>query len=165
MQRLKSTPELQTTGDLYPPTSTCVQRSTEAFNRSTAPVGVWTADAVAARFEAAAVTARRLPSAKVQGYTNAWPTIVRNQWEMLARDEHVVCRFPPTPKDVQDMLEVMLWVQWLEVDQRHLVWMRAKRYGWREICTRFGMCRTTAWQHWQKCLQQVAQKLNESSKK
>jgi predicted DNA-binding protein (UPF0251 family) len=84
---------------------------------------------------------------------------------MLATDERVVCRFPPSPKDVEQMLEVMLWVQWLEVEQRHLVWMRAKRYGWRDICTRFGVCRTTAWQNWQKSIQLVAQKLNDSRKK
>ena len=70
----------------------------------------WTPDDVANRFEDAAVTARRLPSANVQGYFNAWPTIVRCQWEMLATDERVVCRFPPSPKDVEQMLEVMLWV-------------------------------------------------------
>ena len=123
----------------------------------------WTADDVANRFEDAAATARRLPSANVQGYFNAWPTIVRCQWEMLATDERVVCRFPPSPKDVEDMLEVMLWVQWLEVEQRHLVWMRAKRYGWREICTRFGFDRTTGWRHWNKAMQTMAEKLNEST--
>jgi hypothetical protein len=125
----------------------------------------WTADAVAVRFQDAATTARRLPSAKVQGYFNAWPDIVRCQWEVLAADERVVCRFPPTPKDVEQMLEVMRWVQWIEVEQRHLVWMRAKHYGWREICTRFGMCRTTAWQRWQQAMQLVAEQLNESLKK
>jgi hypothetical protein len=36
-------------------------------------------------------------------------------------------------------------VQWLEVEQRHLVWMRAKRYGWRDITIRFACDRTTAW--------------------
>jgi DNA invertase Pin-like site-specific DNA recombinase len=61
------------------------------------------------------------------------------------------------------MLEVMLWVQWLEVEQRHLVWMRAKRYGWREICTRFGFDRTTGWRHWNKAMQTMAEKLNEST--
>jgi hypothetical protein len=43
------------------------------------------------------------------------------------------------------MLETMRWVQWLEVEQRHLVWMRAKRYGWRDITIRFACDRTTAW--------------------
>lgn len=123
--------------------------------------GTWTVDALSARFESAAVTARRLPSAKVQGYFNAWPTIVRSQWEALAAaDERVLCRFPPSPKDVEQMLEVMLWVQWLEVEQRHLVWMRAKRYGWRDICTRFGFDRTTGWRHWHKAMELMAEKLN-----
>ena len=123
----------------------------------------WTPDDVANRFEDAAVTARRLPSANVQGYFNAWPTIVRCQWEMLATDERVVCRFPPSPKDVEEMLEVMLWVQWLEVEQRHLVWMRAKRYGWREISIRFACCTKTAQRHWQQALQLMVDHLNESS--
>jgi hypothetical protein len=42
------------------------------------------------------------------------------------------------------------WVQWLEVEQRHLVWMRAKRYGWRDITIRFACDRTTAWRRWQR---------------
>jgi hypothetical protein len=125
----------------------------------------WTPDDVANRFEDAAVTARQLPSANVQGYFNAWPTIVRCQWEMLATDERVVCRFPPSPKDVEQMLEVMLWVQWLEVEQRHLVWMRAKRYGWRDICTRFAIGRSTAWRHWNQAMALMAEKLNDSRKK
>ncbi len=122
----------------------------------------WTPDDVANRFEDAAVTARRLPSANVQGYFNAWPTIVRCQWEMLATDERVVCRFPPSPKDIEQMLEVMLWVQRLEVEQRHLVWMRAKRHGWREIAIRFACCTKTAQRHWQQALQLMVDRLNES---
>jgi hypothetical protein len=51
------------------------------------------------------------------------------------------------------MLETMRWVQWLEVEQRHLVWMRAKRYGWRDITIRFACDRTTAWRRWQRALQ------------
>jgi hypothetical protein len=126
----------------------------------TQAAGTWAVDAVSARFEDAAVTARRLPSARVHGYFNAWPTIVRCQWEMLAMDERVVCRFPPTPKDVEQMLEVMRWVQWLEVEQRHLVWMRAKRHGWREISIRFACCTKTAQRRWTQALQRVTDQLN-----
>jgi len=165
MQRAKSKAEPQKNANPCSPTALQQNSLKARLNQSEGAAGVWTAETIANRFEDAAVTARRLPSANVQGYFNAWPTIVRCQWEMLATDERVVCRFPPSPKDVEDMLEVMLWVQWLEVEQRHLVWMRAKRYGWRDICTRFGVCRTTAWQHWQKSIQLVAQKLNDSRKK
>jgi len=36
----------------------------------------------------------------------------------------------------------MRWVQWLEEEQRHLVWMRAKRYDWHTIGRRFAVTET-----------------------
>ena len=61
---------------------------------------------------------------------------------------------------IDRMLETMRWVQWLEVEQRHLVWMRAKRYGWRDITIRFACDRTTAWRRWQRAMEIVAANLN-----
>ena len=120
----------------------------------------WTMEDVAARFEEAASTGRRLPPVRVQGYFNTWPVIVRKEWEAFAADEHVYRPFPLTPDAIDRMLETMKWVQWLEVEQRHLVWMRAKRYGWRDITIRFACDRTTAWRRWQRALQTVADQLN-----
>jgi hypothetical protein len=101
---------------------------------------------------------------RVQGYYTVWPVFVRQEWETLAADEKVYRPFPPSPKDIDRMLEVMRWVQWLEVEQRHLVWMRAKRYGWREIGIRFACCTKTAQRHWQKALQTLADHLNGHAK-
>jgi hypothetical protein len=56
---------------------------------------------------------------------------------------------PPTPQAIDRMLETMRWVQWLEVEQRHLVWMRAKRYELARHHRRFACDRTTAWRRWQ----------------
>jgi hypothetical protein len=120
----------------------------------------WTIEDVAARFEEAASTGRRLPPVRVQGYFNCWPAIVRREWETFAADEKVYRPFPPSPDAIDRMLETMRWVQWLEVEQRHLVWMRAKRYGWRDITIRFACDRTTAWRRWQRALQTVADQLN-----
>ena len=120
----------------------------------------WAIEEVAARFEEAASTARRLPPVRVQGYFNCWPAIARREWETFAADERVYRPFPPSPDAIDRMLETMRWVQWLEVEQRHLVWMRAKRYGWRDISIRFACDRTTAWRHWQRALGIVAEKLN-----
>ena len=120
----------------------------------------WCTDTVAARLEEAANTGRRLPPVRVQGYYTVWPVFVRQEWETLAADEKVYRPFPPSPKDIDRMLEVMRWVQWLEVDQRHLLWMRAKHYGWREISSRFACCTKTAQRRWQKALQTVADQLN-----
>ena len=124
----------------------------------------WCTDTVAARLEEAANTGRRLPPVRVQGYYTVWPVFVRQEWETLAADEKVYRPFPPSPKDIERMLEVMRWVQWLEVEQRHLVWMRAKRYGWREIGIRFACCTKTAQRHWQKAMQTLADHLNGHAK-
>jgi len=120
----------------------------------------WTIEDVANRFEDAASTARRLPPVRVQGYFTVWPMIVRSEWERMSAEEQPRLHFQPSPVEVDAMLEVMHWVQWLELDQRHLVWMRAKRYGWRDIAIRFACCAKTAQRHWQAALQCVAQRLN-----
>ena len=57
----------------------------------------WTIEDVAARFEEAASTGRRLPPVRVQGYFNTWPIIVRKEWEAFAADEHVYRPFPSHP--------------------------------------------------------------------
>ena len=129
------------------------------------PGVAWTLDDVSARFYEAAITARRLPPVRVQGYFNCWPAFARSEWEAYSADEPVRLSFPPTPEEVERMLETMQWVLWLEVEQRHLVWMRAKRYGWREIGIRFACDRTTAWRHWQCAMLVIVDHINKASSK
>ena len=124
------------------------------------PGVAWTLDDVSARFFEAAITARRLPPVRVQGYFNTWPAFARSEWEAYCADEPVRLSFPPSPEEVDRMLETMKWVLWLDVEQRHLVWMRAKGYGWRDICTRFCFDRTTGWRHWQCAMLAIVDHLN-----
>lgn len=121
----------------------------------------WTSDDVASRLIDAARTARRLPSVRVQGYFNVWPAFVRTAYERMACEDVPVPRFPPTPVDVEQMLEVMQWVQWLEVEQRHLVWMRADRYRWCDIARRFGCAVRTAQRRWDLAIDIVVIRLGE----
>lgn len=118
-----------------------------------------TIEDVAARFEEAALTARRLPAVRVQSYFNVWPPIVRSAWERLSQEEQPLRIGPPSPEDVDRMLEVMRWVQWLEVEQRQLVWLRAKRYDWEQISRRIGCVRQTAWRRWRAALHVVLARL------
>ena len=120
----------------------------------------WTIEDVAARFTEAAETGRRLPGVRVQGYFSVWPVFVREAWETYPEDEHEYRPLPATPKAIEQMLEVMQWVQWVEVEQRHLVWMRAKQYGWKDISRRLACNRTTAWRRWQAALGLIAEHLN-----
>ena len=120
----------------------------------------WTIDDVASRFADAAETGRRLSPVRVQGYFSVWPAFVRKEWEGYADRDYQYRPLPPTHEAVDRMLEAMRWVQWLEEEQRHLIWMRAKHYEWKFICRRFGCDRTTAWRRWQKALQTVVDHLN-----
>lgn len=120
----------------------------------------WTIEDVAARFAEAAETGRRLPPVRVQGYFNVWPAFVRKEWESFSAKDYEYRPLPPTPEAIDRMLETMRWVQWLEEEQRRLVWMRAKQFEWKEICRRFGCDRTTAWRRWQKALGIVAAQIN-----
>ena len=77
----------------------------------------WTVDDVSARFFEAAITAKRLPPVRVQGYFNTWPAFARSEWEAYSVDEPVRRSFPPSPEEVDRMLETMQWVLWLEVER------------------------------------------------
>lgn len=109
----------------------------------------WSAAMVADYFLQASSTAHKLPPVRVQGYFNVWPAIVRTPYERMASDDLPVYRFPPTPAEVDRMLEVIRWVQWLDVEQRKLVWMRADRYRWHDIGRRFGCAPRTAQRRWE----------------
>ena len=116
----------------------------------------WSVDELADRFVEAARTAHRLPPVRVQGCFNVWPTIVRTEFERMVCDDPKPIRFPPSPADVDRMLEVMQWVQCLDVEQRHLVWMRAERYRWSEIAKRFGCASRTAQRRWDTAMHILA---------
>ena len=120
----------------------------------------WTVEDVANRFAEAAWTAHRLPRVGPRGYFNPWMTTAFQVPDRYPDPERLYRPMPPSPQDVERMLEAMRWVQWLEVEQRHLVWMRAKRYSWRDITIRFACDRTTAWRRWQQALQIVVDRLN-----
>lgn len=124
----------------------------------------WIPDDVAARFVEAAETGRRLPPVRVQGYFNVWPIFVRENWEGFADSDHEYRHLPPSPDAIDRMLETMRWMQWLEEEQRHLVWMRARQYEWQKIARRFGCCTKTAQRRWQRAVLTVTSQLNGAMK-
>jgi hypothetical protein len=126
-------------------------------------MGEWTIADVATRFTEAADTGRRLPRVRVQGHFNVWPVFAREAWEGFVDKEVPYRPLAPTPQAIERMLETMRWVQWLELEQRHLIWMRAKQYEWQHVCRRLGCHRSTAFRRWQHALQTVADHLNGGS--
>jgi hypothetical protein len=96
----------------------------------------------------------------VRGYFNVWPAFKREAWEGFGQEDDVYRPLTPTPEAIDRMLETMRWVQWLEVDERHLVWMRAKRYRWVDIAKRFACASRTAQRRFDAAMHLIAMRLN-----
>ena len=107
----------------------------------------------------AARTAHRLPPVRVQGHFNIWPTIVRTHYERMVSEDVPVYRFPPSPAEIERMLDVMRWMQCLELEQRQLVWMRAERWRWYDIGKRLGVAPRTAQRRWDVAIETMTEHL------
>ena len=111
------------------------------------------------RIRDAARTLRRLPEERVQGYFSTWPKIKRDEMEILQMEKEPM-RIRPSSDDITEMEEVLfVWLRWLEVDERKLVWQRAERVRWKLICAQFGVGRTKAWEMYKCALGKIAARI------
>lgn len=111
------------------------------------------------RIHNAARTLRRLPEERVQGYFSTWPKIKRDEMEILQMKKEPM-RIRPSMDDITEMEEVLfVWLRWLEVDERKLVWQRAERVRWKLICAQFGVGRTKAWEMYKCALGKIAARI------
>lgn len=111
------------------------------------------------RIHEAARTLRRLPEERVQGYFSTWPKIKRDEMEILQMEKEPM-RVRATSDDITEMEEVLfVWLRWLEVDERKLVWQRAERVRWKLICAQFGVGRTKAWEMYKCALGKIAARI------
>ncbi len=111
------------------------------------------------RIHDAARTLRRLPEERVQGYFSTWPKIKRDEMEILQMEKEPM-RVRPSMDDITEMEEVLfVWLRWLEVDERKLVWQRAERVRWKLICAQFGVGRTKAWEMYKCALGKIAARI------
>ncbi len=121
----------------------------------------WTVTDVADRFEEAAYTLRRLPSAKVQGYFNVYPEVIRTSIEIMQGDKLPMRLGPPSADAISRMEETIQWIFYLDdEEERRLIWLRAERVVWKRICWRLGCGRTKAWQMWTYALLKIVTRLN-----
>ncbi|MDE3015741.1 MAG: helix-turn-helix domain-containing protein [Pseudomonadota bacterium] len=121
----------------------------------------WTMTDIADRFEEAAKTLRRMPPVTVKGYFNTWPPIVRTIMEQMQAEQEPLRRGPPSAEAISRMEETIHWIFLLDdEDERRLVWLRAERVYWKQICWRIGCGRTKAWQMWVMALLKIVTRLN-----
>jgi hypothetical protein len=118
------------------------------------------------RFEEAALTLRRLPNppgSGPEGYGSSWPEYVHDAKHAYGYHEARM-RVVPSAKDIERMEECIEWLRLVEASEGRIIWLRAERVRWRQICIRMGCVRSTAWRRWAASLITIANDLNRHGK-
>jgi len=119
----------------------------------------WTPAMVEARLESAADVFRSLPGVMPQGFFNAWPEYFHSVADKVGQQPQI--RRPrPSPRQITEAEETLLWLRWLDPDDARLLWLRANRTQWRPICWELGISRATANRRWQYGLAVIVWRLN-----
>ena len=106
-------------------------------------MGEWTTAQVQDRLELAAGVMRQMPGVMPQGFFNAWPEYFHSFADKVGQEPQM--RRPrPSPRQITEAEEAMLWLRWLEPEDGRLVWARADGMAWKPICWQFGLSRTAA---------------------
>lgn len=120
------------------------------------------------RFEDAALTLKHLPAVRVPGYFTTWPEIVQRIAETEASAGDASARNPritPTSRAISEMEECFEWLLWLDPVDARIVWLRAMRKSWRQVCARTMMHRQTAWRRWAAALITISLRLKQPRRK
>ncbi len=119
----------------------------------------WTTKLIEERLFEAADVLKRLPEEKVQGYFSVWPEAVHDFADKVGQEPLPMRRPPPSPTSISRMEETLTWIRFLAIEDGKLIWARAERAPWKEICWRFGVSRATAHRRWQYGLGVIALRL------
>jgi hypothetical protein len=122
-------------------------------------MGNWTTTQVEDRLELAADVFARLPGVKPQGYFSAWPEYFHSFGDKVGQEPRM--RRPrPSPRDITEAEEALLWLRWLEKNDARIVWLRANRKPWKAVCWELGISRATANRRWQFGIAVMVWRLN-----
>lgn len=120
---------------------------------------IWTEEMVVKAFEDAMRTLKKLPTAKLRDYFTSWPQVIYKEIEILRMDQKPK-KWPATPEAIARMEETCSWIHFLEsVEERKIVWLRAKKTPWQLICGEFGISRATANRKWKNSIRIITQNL------
>lgn len=122
-------------------------------------MGEWTTAQVQDRLELAAGVMRQMPGVMPQGFFNAWPEYFHSFADKVGQEPQMQ-RPRPSPRQITQAEEAMLWLRWLEKDDARLVWLRANGTPWKPICWELGISRATANRRWQYGIAVIVWRLN-----
>lgn len=119
----------------------------------------WTPALVEARLEEAAWVLKRMPEPRVRGYFSTWPEILRSFGDMVGQEPRPM-KLVPSPQAITRMEETLTWTAGLDPVDGKIVWLRAHRTRWKQICWEVGLQRSAAHQHWLYALCVISHRLN-----
>ena len=126
----------------------------------------FTARVIEDRMEEAALTLRRLPNppgSGPKGFGQSWPEYVHDAKHAYGYHETRM-RVIPSAAEIQRMEECIDWLRFIGPEEARIVWLRAERWRWRQVCIHAGCVRQTAWRRWVAALQTIANHLNKQEK-
>ncbi len=122
-------------------------------------MGEWTTAQVQDRLELAAGVMRQMPGVMPQGFFNAWPEYFHSFADKVGQ-EPLMRRPRPSPRQITEAEEAMLWLRWLEKSDARIVWLRANGEPWKKITWEIGLSRPAANRHWQYGVALITWRLN-----
>lgn len=117
---------------------------------------------VSDQLEDAVITLRKLPPVVVQGYFTVWPKIKYTELEILQQEQRPL-KLRARTEEITRLEETFSWMACLEIEERKLVWKRAAKVRWKDLCRELGCDRSTAWRKWVIALTKIATFLNNRS--
>jgi hypothetical protein len=119
----------------------------------------WTPALVEARLEQAAWVLKRMPAPRLHGYSSTWPEIRRSFGDLVGQEPRPM-KIRPSPQAISRMEETLTWTVGLDPIDGKIVWLRAHRTRWKQICWEVGLQRSAAHQHWLYALCVISLRLN-----
>ena len=107
------------------------------------------------RFREAWIVSRRLPGSLKLGYSNFWPEIKLDRWQVYHGEDKPTQCLPPSSDEVDRLVQCMRWLRWLDENERQLIWRRASRMPWREIAKVCGRSNTTVRRYWHRAMLKI----------
>lgn len=118
------------------------------------------------RMEEAATTLARLPNppgSGPRGFGSSWPEYVRDARHAYGYHDAKM-RVIPNAGEIQRMEEAIVWLLYLTPDDALIVWMRAERRPWKQVCGRVGLHRSNASRRWLAALVTISKRLKRHEK-
>jgi hypothetical protein len=121
---------------------------------------VWNNALVAGRCKSACDVLRRQPPVQAKGYFGVWPHFKPEFSDLVGRKLEPMKRPLPSPREITYMEETMWWTVGLEEIDGNIVWLKARRYIWKEIAPVVGLSPAVTMDNWNYANWVIAQRLN-----